>query len=357
MARSSNNLNEYERGRRTVLPPNCDYIGFIEKSMDRSGSYCEACGEKANVVPMTIDANVYRLQNFATVCEECHSRPDWRDAVRERRRNLQWSNRNDWRSVIGAGTDAIRAWFDDPTATWLWGRRFGLLAAAVAGSTWIETNSTRLAGWALVLFVAVTALFHAVERAANDPTGWMYSERSLTVIRGRLVSPWLHIAIGTALSLGAAATLIHPGVSVPLSQVDTPFVEAGTLVAAEWAAGVAVVSYYIEPSIKVDANRFDFEFGTDHRAAWVGLIWFTSVLSVGVVALGITSLLRSIPPGAADAIEFVALTATPGLGLLYTVLRTGNDSRAQQAIISFMDRVESLRDRLIGRLAGPGDDY
>ena len=325
--------------------------------MDRSGGYCEVCDQKTAILPTMIESNVFRSENFATVCHECRTRSNWRDAVRERRRNLQWSNRNDWRSVIGAGTDAIRAWFDDPTATWLWGRRFGLLAAAVAGGTWIETSSIRLAGWALVLFVALAALFHAVERAANDPTGWMYSERSLTVIRGRLVSPWLHVAIGTVLSLGAAATLILSGVPVPLSQVDVPFVDASTLVAAEWAAGVAVISYYIEPSIKVDADRFDFEFGANHRAAWVGLIWFTSVLSVGVVALGITSLLRSIPPGAADAIEFVALTATPGLGLLYTILRTGNDSRVQQAIIEFMDRVESLRNRLTGRLAGPGDDH
>ena len=357
MARSSNILSDHEKVHRLVRPPGHDPIDAIEEAMERTGGYCEACAENDAIMPKTIELEVFQSENLAPLCEECLSRPDWRDAVRERRRNLQWSNRNTWRSVIGAGTDAIKAWFSDPTATWLWGRRFGLLTATVAGGTWIETSSVKLAGWALVLFVALTALFHAVERAANDPTGWMYSERSLTVIRGRLLSPWLHVAIGTVLSFGAAATLILPGVSVPLSQVDTPVVDASTLVAAEWAAGIAAISYYIEPSIKVDADRFDFEFGADHRAAWVGLIWFTSILSVGVIALGITSLFRSIPPGAADAIEFVALTTTPGLGLLYTILRTGNDSRVQQAVIEFMDRVESLRDRLIGRLAGPGDDH
>lgn len=315
-----------------VAPADYEPFMAMADAKSRANNHCEVCRDGTGDVVDLVEPNDFRIENHTTICDECYNRHDnWPDIVVERREQMRREERGRWERMFHVLTPGVREWLSDPSARSLWVRRFGLLVVATVVVAMFEFGVT-VGLWAGGLLAAVTLAYHAIERARNDPSGWIHDESNLTWFRGRRIDPWVHVAAGTMIALASAYVLTET-TRVPGDPMGAPI----TTVA--WAVGSVWAAYYLSPAIKTDAWWFAIGQVFDQRAIWTAICWPLTVVALLVVLVGIGDL----PTGAQAAALFVAAYAPPATGLAYVGVRWSKDGRLRRRIHALMDRIDGVR--------------
>jgi len=313
----------------------------VESIYNRPSTACEACTDAPGPLWGLIETNDYSRPNHATLCSDCLDSDDWRDRVRENRRRRPGDSHEAespadrvpipaWRAYQMLLKGKVVRWLMDPTAN-LWVRRFAAPLLLITVFVMLVINSIVVGGVVGGILGTIAVVAHTVERARNDPTGWIR-----TGYHWRLgIDPWVSVALGALASVGG------------LWLVLIGLFGIGYLL---WLIGIVVVGWWIVPTIVVDGANETVSWRPD-RAVWgstarmapiVGFL-LTSVL---LPSLGALASITSGPAIEAIRIMIMAIMIVPGVG--YTAFRVARDGRLSGFIHRASEASYSIKDTLTG---------
>lgn len=236
---------------RVREPPGYGLDDALLKPVGNASSTCEACGDVVDGhnpdewIICDLDRVDFSAESHALVCRECHSEPDWKARVLERRR----------RQEINTWFDKARRWLTRGPAETLFLRRaaagIALLLAATAlttimtaltsgfGTVWsiLASTSFAIVGGTILLGITAGYWAHLHDREKNDRRGTTVREFNISD------GPWSILAFSsggilvglvlTALSMGPSNVLVSLGLATYVSSSVIAFRSLETAVRAD----------------------------------------------------------------------------------------------------------------------------
>ncbi|MFC7130574.1 hypothetical protein [Haloferax chudinovii] len=331
--------------------PDYDMAGAYLKALGRESSHCEACGREVDgndldtFIIALLEANVFTAENHVVLCRRCEKRDGWREAVRKKRAEEKPLPPTSLRGKAQNLPHILKDYLTDPTARFLFARRFGVLAlllvgillfippvAAVVGTLFISPNTgmqwfdqsiTTITGirntsistlaWAFTGLFGIVYFAHIAERERNDPTGWA----------GEWNPPkWYALAVYTVIGLYGAVVLILVAVG------DAP---AGRRFGAQilWFVGSLGIAYQIKDALRLDLVRMVWE---PRRELWEFPTRYGFVLALTAVAVGPLASLPTLTTPLLAAL-------TPTVSTAYIIARMPHDRVFRDKCIAAQDRL------------------